>query len=373
MKKILVTGSGGFVGSNLCMAIRRQGQYELLKFDVNRQTGLLEKLVTRADIVFHLAGVNRSKDENEFITGNIGLTQDICGLLSLTGRRIPLVLSSSIHAELDDPYGRSKKAAEDAVLEYHRNTGSPVYVYRFPNIFGKWSRPNYNSVVATFCHNIIHGISVQINNPASLVRFVYIDDVVRAFVEIVKRFVHDANRIHYDVQPIFEITVGDLYEVISHFNKNRYKGLLPDLSSHLIKYLYSTYLSFLNPYDLSYQVDLRADNRGWLFELIKSTIAGQVFVSLTRPGITRGNHYHDTKAEKFCVIHGEGIIRLRHTLTSEVIEYFVSDRDILVVDIPPGYTHSIKNVGDRDMITLFWASDIFNPEYPDTIPEPLNC
>lgn len=354
------------MGRNLCLALRRAGEFEVLEFDVDKPADELAGLAGRAELVFHLAGVNRPRDEREFTEGNVELTRRLCEALESARSRAVVVLSSSTQAELDNPYGRSKKAAEEVVLDYHRRVGAPVYIYRFPNVFGKWSRPNYNTVVATFCHNISRGLPVQVSNRANLIRFVYIDDIVREFLAIAGRNAHDPGRTSYEIQPVFTITLGELHDLIVWFKENRQRGLLPDLANPLVKYLYSTYISFYDLQDLSYPVDLKTDDRGWLFELIKSPHAGQIFVSRTRPGVTRGNHYHDTKVEKFCVIQGEGVIRFRHVLGGAVTEYRVNDREIRVVDIPPGYTHSIENTGSVDMITLFWANEIFDPKRPDT-------
>jgi UDP-2-acetamido-2,6-beta-L-arabino-hexul-4-ose reductase len=366
MKTILVTGAAGFMGRNLCVALRRQKDFAVLEFDLPQSVADLPQLAARADVVFHLAGVNRPKVETEFMEGNADLTRLLCECLEAARRRVPLVLSSSIQAELDNPYGRSKKAAEDTVRGYQQRTGAPVYVYRFPNVFGKWSRPNYNTVVATFCHNVSRGLPVQISNRGNVIRFVYIDDIVREFVDVASRATHGPAASQPDVQPVFSITLGELYDLLVSFREGREKSILPDLANPLTKYLYTTYVSFYDVQNLAYPVDLKTDDRGWLFELIKSPHAGQVFVSRTRPGITRGNHYHDTKIEKFCVIQGEGVIRFRHVLGDRIVEYPVNDREICVVDIPPGYTHSIENTGSADMITLFWANEIFDPQRPDT-------
>jgi UDP-2-acetamido-2,6-beta-L-arabino-hexul-4-ose reductase len=273
------------------------------------------------------------------------------------------VLSSSIQAELDNPYGRSKKAAEELVLQYHLQSGAPVCLYRLPNVFGKWSRPNYNTVVATFCYNLSRGLPVQLGHRTDPLRFVYIDDVVREFLHIAARSEPDREKTRYELRPVFETTLGELHDLIVSFGN---PSLLPDLSNPFVRYLYSTYVSLRDCRDLACPVELNSDDRGWLFELVKAPGAGQVFVSRTRPGITRGNHYHDTKVEKFCVIQGQGIIRLRPVLGSQLVEYFVNDRDIKIVDIPPGYTHSIQNTGPDDLLTLFWASEIFDAQRPDT-------
>jgi UDP-2-acetamido-2,6-beta-L-arabino-hexul-4-ose reductase len=371
MKNILVTGSEGFMGRNLCVTLRRQADLRVLPFDVHQSVEELPVLATGADLVFHLAGVNRPKEEKEFMEGNADLTRALCDALRAGGRKTPVVLSSSTQAELDNAYGRSKRAAEDIVLEYHRQTGAPVRVYRFPNVFGKWSRPNYNSVVATFCHNISHGLPVQVSNRANVMRLVYIDDIARAFLEIAAQPQIDPCPTHPEIQPVFSTTLGELHDLILSFRQGREKFLIPDLSSPLVKRLYSTYVSFYAPEALARTADLKSDDRGWLFELIKSPQAGQIFISRTKPGVTRGNHYHHTKIEKFCVVQGEGVIRLRQIEGGRVIQYPVSDAAIQVLDIPPGYTHSIQNTGSSDMLTLFWASEIFDPQRPDTYPEPV--
>jgi UDP-2-acetamido-2,6-beta-L-arabino-hexul-4-ose reductase len=371
MKTILVTGSGGFMGRNLCVALRRQAGYEVIEFDVPQQSEDFPALAERADLVFHLAGINRPKEEKEFADVNADLTRRLCEDLQKAGRKTPLVLSSSTQAELDNPYGRSKKAAEEAVLEYHQQSRAPVCIFRFPNVFGKWSRPNYNTVVATFCHNISRGLPVRVDNRESLIRFVYIDDIVRAFLEIASQGSWEANSVRREIQPVFSITLGELHDLIVTFREQREKLLAPDLSNPLTRYLQSTYISFLEMNDLARPVELKSDKRGWLFELFKSPQAGQIFVSRTLPGVTRGNHYHDTKIEKFCVIQGEGLIRFRGLLDNQLSEYPVNDRKISIVDIPPGCTHSIENTGATDMITLFWANEILDPQKPDVYYEPV--
>jgi UDP-2-acetamido-2,6-beta-L-arabino-hexul-4-ose reductase len=365
MKTILVTGAQGFLGTNLCVALRRRGDCEVLEFTRSNFVTDLSPLVARADLIFHLAGINRPKDESEFTHGNAELTRRLCEAIESSGRRPLLVLSSSIQAELDNAYGRSKKAAEDAVLDYHQRTGNPIRIFRFPNIFGKWSRPNYNTVVATFCHNISRDLPVQVNNRAAPLRFAYVDDIIRGFLELVEHPDQPAPTFQ-EIQPVHATTLGELHDLIVSFRANRERSVLPNLSDPLTKALYSTYIAFQDVHNLAYPVALKTDERGWLFELVKSPHAGQIFVSRTKPGITRGNHYHDSKIEKFCVIQGEGVIRFRQIRGDTIVEYPVNDREIRIVDIVPGYTHSIENVGSGDMITLFWANEIFDPQQPDT-------
>lgn len=366
MKTILVTGARGFVGKNLCVALRREGGFEVVGFGSEDAIADLPALVGRADLVFHLAGVNRSDNEADFERVNVELTREVCRHLAASERSVPLVVSSSIQASADHVYGRSKRGGEQIVEDYHRKTGRPVYLFRLPNVFGKWSKPNYNTVVATFCHNISRDLPVQVSDPGRLLSFVYIDDVVRAFLQIARRGAHDGESCHGEIKQVYQITLGELHDLLRSFRDSREKSLLPDLANPLVKHLYSTYLAFHDPRNLAYPVDLKTDERGWLFELVKSRSAGQIFVSRTAPGITRGNHYHDSKVEKFCVIKGEGVIRFRSALGGDVIAYEVNDREIQIVDVPPGYTHSIENVGADEMLTLFWANEIFDPKRPDT-------
>ncbi|MCM1983004.1 polysaccharide biosynthesis C-terminal domain-containing protein [Lyngbya confervoides] len=366
MPVILITGSKGFIGQNLNIALRRCSDVKVLTFDSNNTLDELDEFTESADLVFHLAGVNRPNDDADFIEGNVKLTQRLCESLSNKGKPTPLVLSSSTQAQLDNPYGRSKYQAERIVQNYNRDTGSPVYIYRLPNVFGKWSRPNYNSVVATFCHNITHDLPVTISNPANIIHFVYVGDIINSFLEIVERDRHESNRAFCEVEKIHSISLGNLHDLIMGFENSRFQGIVPDFSDLLTKYLYSVYVSHRNANNCAYPVELKTDNRGWLFELIKSPQSGQIFVSSTRPGVTRGNHYHDSKVEKFCVIKGDAIVRLRSLLGGDVVEYPVNGTAIQIIDIPPGYTHSIENIGNTELLTLFWANEIFDPLCPDT-------
>lgn len=366
MKTVLVTGANGFVGRNLVARLQVDTAIRLLSFDVDTPEDQLITFLEQADFVFHLAGVNRPENEAEFQIGNADLTQKIVDILRATRKTTPLVLSSSTQAAQDNPYGRSKKLAEDAVFAYGRETGAEVYVYRLPNLFGKWSRPNYNSVVSTFCYNISHNLPVQINNPDYVLTIAYIDDVVTDFVAALAGQ-GSRNQDGFSFVPrTFQITLQELADTIYSFRASRDTAVVPDMSDLLTKFLYATYISYLDTTDFSYHTDMKTDNRGWLFELIKSPQIGQIFVSQTKPGITRGGHYHHTKVEKFVVVQGDAVIRFRQMYGNKVIEYPVSGEKIEVVDIPPGYTHDITNVGNNDVITLFWASEIFDPQCPDT-------
>lgn len=370
MKTVLVTGAAGFIGKNLVAALKRRDDIRLILFDVNNGSAVLDAGLAEADLIYHLAGVNRPKDESEFVAGNTGLTEQMLARLVELGRTPTFVLSSSVQAELDNPYGKSKKAAEDAVLKFNNKNGAPVCVYRFPGVFGKWSRPNYNTVVATFCHNIARGLEIKVNDPDREMELVYIDDVVSAFLRHLDG-VLDPARQRYSVRRTFRVTLSELADRIRRLHAIRETLTIPDLGDDLMRCLHATYLSFLPENGFANPVKLNTDNRGWLFELIKSEHFGQIFVSKTLPGITRGNHYHDTKVEKFCVIKGQGLIRFRQIDSDRILEYPVDDRAIKVVDIPPGYTHSIANTGGGEMICLFWANQIFAPGSSDTYFDPV--
>lgn len=369
MKTVLVTGAKGFIGKNFLVELSRRDDVKTLGFDVDDDDALYAYL-READIVYHLAGVNRPKNENEFQTGNAGLTELVVDFLKKAGRCIPVVLSSSTQAALDNPYGVSKKAAEDEVFAYGREMGAPVYVYRFTNVFGKWSRPNYNSVVSTFCHNIAHGLDITISDPGKQVELVYIDDIVSEFIGILECSVPSFET-WITVTPTYRVTLQELAHKIYQFRDIRKALVIPDLSDDFTRKLHATYISYLDKEDFSYSLEIKTDNRGALAELIKSEQFGQMFVSRTHSHITRGNHYHDTKIEKFCVLKGEAAIRFRHILDDEVIEYKVSGNKWEVVDIPPGYTHHIENLSDGEMIVLFWANQVFIPEKADTYFEPV--
>lgn len=366
LKTVLITGADGFVGRNLVAHLQSNRDIRVLSYNIHNTNHDLIAYLGQADFVFHLAGVNRPQQESEFGIGNADLTGQVVNILQRLGKKTPVVLSSSTQAALDNPYGRSKKQAEDYIFAYAQQTGASVYVYRLPGLFGKWSRPNYNSVISTFCHNISHDLPIHISAPDHLLTLAYIDDVIAAFLaNLVGQGYLNLDGFHY-VPQTFQITLQSLANVIRSFRNCRDTAIVPDMRDPLIKRLYTTYLSYLATDSFSYGAEVKTDNRGWLFELVKSPHIGQVFVSQTKPGVTRGGHYHHTKVEKFVVIRGQAVIRFRRIDAYEVIEYPVSDKKIEIVDIPPGYTHEITNIGDTDLITLFWANEIFDPENSDT-------
>jgi UDP-2-acetamido-2,6-beta-L-arabino-hexul-4-ose reductase len=368
MVNVLVTGSQGFVGRNLCSVLKMIAQVKVMEFDCDTAPDELEGMLGGADVIFHLAGVNRPKNEEEFRTGNTGLTEDICSVLRRIDRTPKIVLASSIQADLDNPYGQSKLMSEKALRDYSAATGARTVVYRFKNLFGKWCRPNYNSVTATFCHNISHCLPVTISDPSRSIELTYIDDVVSSLVGEVSSMEGEPETGFAFGPDIvsYTITLGDLAELISSFRESRQTLVLPSFDNRFVRALYSTYLSYLDGEDFAYGLTIRTDERGSLAEMMKSSAFGQIFVSRTKPGITRGNHYHHTKTEKFMVVEGDAVVRFRRIDDTEVIEHRVSGREFRVVDIPPGYTHHITNIGEGELVTLFWASEIFNPEQPDT-------
>jgi len=368
MKTILITGSAGFVGKNLHVTLQQRQDIRLLCFDLHNDPVELYPLLDQADFVFHLAGVNRPQTPEEFTTSNTGLTEQICSYLAGQKRRVPLAITSSTQAGLDNAYGISKRGAEDAVFTYGKETGAPVYVFRLPNVFGKWCRPNYNSAVATFCNNIAHGLPIQVNDPHVVMNLVYIDDVVRSFIAVLDG-VTDMQDGFCMVKPVHTITLGEIVELITWFRDSREQRSIPNMADPFTKKLYAAYLSYLPEDQFKYPLKMNVDARGSFTEFIKTPDRGQVSVNISKPGITKGNHWHHTKNEKFLVVSGKGVIRFRKIGGNEVIEYPVSGEKLEVVDIPTGYTHNISNTGDTDLVTVMWCNEMFDPDRPDTFYE----
>lgn len=363
--KFLVTGSKGFVGRNLVADLKANQIGEIFEYDRETPFENLENWAKEADFVFHLAGVNRPENEEEFMTANFGLTSDLLGLLKKHNNKAPIVISSSIQAALDNPYGKSKKAGEDLMFQYSKETGTKVYVYRFANLFGKWSRPNYNTVVATFCHRVSRNEEIQVNDPEAPIELTYIDDVIAELKLALKGEAHSDGV--FNVVPVtYKTTVGQIADLIKSFNSSRENLYVPNQEDGLSKKLYATYLSFLPENEFSYKLDTKSDDRGSFTEFLKSPERGQVSINVAHPGITKGQHWHHSKNEKFLVVQGTGMIRFRKYGEDKVIEYPVTSAVLEVVDIPTGYTHSIVNTGDVDMVTVMWANEVFEPENPDT-------
>jgi UDP-2-acetamido-2,6-beta-L-arabino-hexul-4-ose reductase len=364
MTHVLITGGLGFLGQNLATYLGERKDCTTLIVDRDNTVEDLEKALLSADVVFHLAGINRPQNLAEFETGNAGLTEQICKFLRENRRAPKIVFSSSIQADLDNPYGASKAKAEQALRQFAADSGACVRIYRLKNLFGKWCRPNYNSVTATFCHNIANELPIAISDPERAVELTYVDDVVAAFLSEIDGS-QPAGEAGKDI-PSYSIMLGDLAGRIQAFHEVRQTLTLPDFADWFNRALYATYLSYLPAEMRQHNLDIKSDARGSLAEFIKQKHFGQVFVSRTNPGVTRGNHYHHTKTEKFLVVEGDGLIRMRPIEGGTVDEYPVTGSAYQVVNIPPGVTHSITNVGSREMVTLFWSSEVFNPNHPDT-------
>ena len=368
--KVLVTGSNGFIGKNLIAELGRREGITVLSFDIDTPMDLLEAYCGSCDFVFNLAGVNRPEHVEEFMEGNFGFATTLVETLKKHHNNCPVMNSSSIQAALENPYGKSKKAGEDMMFAYGKETGAPVYIYRFPNVFGKWCRPNYNSAVATFCYNIAHDLPIQVNDRNTVMHLVYIDDVVEELLQALDYHPHVKADGYCYVPVEHEITLGEIVNLLYSFKESRRNLMIPDMKANSIeKKLYSTYLSYLPEDQFSYPLIMHEDERGSFTEILKSADRGQVSINIAKPGIVKGNHWHHTKNEKFVVVSGRGVIRFRKHGSEEIIEYHVSGEKLEVVDIPTGYTHSIINEGDTDMVTLMWCNECFDPGRPDTIYE----
>lgn len=370
-RHVLVTGAHGFIGKNLVVRLKELSNVSFATFVRSDDMTRLPQLVAQADAVLHLAGENRPADESAYAKVNTGLTSALCDAIEQhflsTGRRIPLVLASSTQAERDTPYGRSKLAAEALVEALAKTTGNPCVIFRLPGVFGKWCRPNYNSVVATFCYNVAHDLPVQIHDPAVSLRLVYVDDVVSAFLAALEA--PEPGCIRAKVEPEYTRTLGELASQIRAFVNCRSTLMTERVGTGFVRALYATYVSYLPNENFAYKVAQHADPRGVFVEMLKTPDSGQFSYFTAHPGITRGGHYHHTKTEKFLVIKGEALFRFRHLLTNELVELRTNGVTPHVVDTIPGWTHDITNVGDEEMVVMLWANENFDREKPDTV----NC
>jgi UDP-2-acetamido-2,6-beta-L-arabino-hexul-4-ose reductase len=373
---ILITGAKGFIGKNLvaCLNNIKDGKdktfpittdLNIYEYDIDTDPALLDEYCRTADFVFNLAGVNRPKEQSEFMSGNFGFASTLLDTLKKYNNKCPVMLSSSTQAALDNPYGKSKKSGEDLFFKYAKETGAKVLVYRFPNVFGKWCRPNYNSAVATFCHNIAHDLPITVNDRSVVMNLAYIDDVV---TELINALMGKENRSgeYCEVLVVHTITLGEIVDLIYSFKESRETRAVSNMADEFTKKLYATYLSYLPTDKFSYPLKMNIDTRGSFTEIIRTPERGQFSVNISKPGITKGNHWHNTKNEKFLVVSGKGVIRFRRVDSDEILEYYVSGDQLEVVDIPTGYTHNIENLGDADMVTIMWANECFDPEKPDT-------
>lgn len=363
--RILVTGAKGFLGRNLSAHLMENG-HEVLSYDRENSPEDLKSYLAQADFIVHLAGINRPLKEEEFLDGNVNFTKTLLDLLKESGRRIPLFFSSSTQAEKDNLYGHSKKLAEDQIFSFAEESGNPVYVYRLYNVYGKWCRPNYNSVIATWCNAISRGDPIQINPSAPAIDFVYVDDVCREILSLIEGRKHpNTEEIHHP-EPHDRVSLPEIARLLSSFKESRDKALVPEIDTPFKKKLYSTYLSYLPENEFSYALKTHEDDRGSFTEFLKSDRCGQVSVNLIKPGVVKGNHYHHTKNEKFLVLRGECETKLRRIGSDVILKYRTSGEKLQPIDIPPGYTHSIANVGEEEAIVLMWANEPFDPENPDT-------
>ncbi|MGF2053269.1 capsular polysaccharide biosynthesis protein CapF [Vagococcus fluvialis] len=363
--KILITGANGFIGKNLISELYNRDYQDLLLVDRDTTEKELEKYSLEADFVFHLAGVNRPKEEIEFTQGNVDFTDRLLSNLKKSNKKAPIMISSSTQAVLDNSYGISKRAGEQLIFDYAEETGVRSLVYRFPNVFGKWSKPNYNSAIATFCYNVSRNLDITVNDPSVMLELVYIDDVVNELINGLTEKESRENNYCF-VPTTHRQSLGWIVETIKSFKESRENLVLPNVGDELTKKLYSTYLSFLAEDDFSYKLKMNKDSRGSFTEFLRTTHAGQTSINISKPGIVKGNHWHHTKNEKFLVVSGEGVIRFRKPESNEIIEYFVSGEELEVVDIPVGYTHNIENLGKTEMVTVMWVNEPFNPNEPDT-------
>lgn len=398
--KILVTGAKGFVGKNLVAQLKNikegKAKYygnvvvdEVFEYDIDSTAEELDRYCREADFVFNLAGVNRPQNNDEFMAGNFGFASTLLDTLKKYGNKVPVMLSSSIQATLigrygQSDYGKSKLAGEELFFEYGAETGAKVLVYRFPNLFGKWCRPNYNSAVATFCNNIANDLPIQVNDPTTQLELLYIDDLVDEMIAALKGEEHHCEFEGVDtvlredgrycaVPVTHKVTLGEIVSLLEQFKAQPTSLVMPEIpAGSFAKKLYSTYLSYLPKEKVAFPLKMNVDDRGSFTELVKSVGVGQVSINISKPGITKGQHWHHTKWEQFIVVAGEGLIQQRNVLTDEVLEWRVSGKKIEAVQMLPGYTHNIINLSDtEDLVTVMWCNECFDPARPDTFFEPV--
>ncbi|ONH56720.1 UDP-2-acetamido-2,6-beta-L-arabino-hexul-4-ose reductase [Pseudomonas cedrina] len=367
--KVLITGSNGFVARNLHAHLKVRKDIEVLQFSREDSLSELNEMLLQADFIFHLAGVNRPTNPEDFRSGNTDLTRAVCEGIIASGKKTPVLYTSSSQAELDNAYGASKLAAEQALLDLSATHDVPVHIFRLPNVFGKWARPDYNSAVATFCNNIARNLPIKINNPDAALTLVYVDDVITHFLEVMDgRLSGDP---FVSVKPVYPTTVGEVADQLAAFRDSRATLVTEAVGTGLTRALYSTYLSYVPPEHFTYDVPKYGDQRGVFVEMLKTRDSGQFSYFTAHPGITRGGHYHHSKTEKFLVIKGNACFRFRHIASGEFYELFTTGDKPEIVETVPGWTHDITNVGDEEMIVMLWANEVFDREHPDTYALPV--
>ncbi|MCR5485929.1 MAG: NAD-dependent epimerase/dehydratase family protein [Lachnospiraceae bacterium] len=367
--KILITGAKGFIGKNLAYRLKNAGRDQIYEYGRESGEGCLKEYCADCDIVFHLAGVNRPESEEEFARGNVELTRRLTEYLEAANNPAPILFTSSTQAVLENPYGVSKYGAEQILESYGNRNQSKVMIFRMPNVFGKWSRPEYNSAVATFCYKIARSKPIRVNDPAHEMDLLYIDDLTEEFAGYAEALEKNEELPNGRIalkSPIYHKTLGEVAELIRSFPGHRRDLTVPRLDDPFVSKLYSTYLSFLPPEGFSYPLDMKVDERGSFTEFIRTPERGQVSVNISHPGIIKGQHWHDSKNEKFLVARGKALIRFRRVGEEEIIDYHVSGEKLQVVEIPTGYVHCIINEGDEDLVTIMWANEAFDPQKPDT-------
>ena len=369
--KVLITGANGFVGKNLQLHLAERKDVQVVCFTRGDDVAQLPTLLQGVDFVFHLAGVNRPQDPQEFVSGNVDLTQALCqaigAVVRATGKAVPIVYTSSAQAGCDNPYGQSKRGAEDTLLAAARSRQLSVHIFRLPNVFGKWCKPNYNSAVATFCHNIVRGLPIQVNDPAAPVTLVYVDDVIERFVQLMDGADAAVDAAGFaTVVPQYTTTVGELARQIQAFKDSRATLMTERVGTGLVRALYATYVSYLPVESFAYPIPQHGDPRGVFVEVLKTPDSGQFSFFTAHPGITRGGHYHHSKTEKFLVIKGQARFKFRHMQTGQVHELVTTGDKPEIVETVPGWTHDITNVGQDEMIVMLWANEVFDRVRPDT-------
>jgi UDP-2-acetamido-2,6-beta-L-arabino-hexul-4-ose reductase len=362
---VLVTGANGFIAKNLILELKKNKSINIYEYSKSMPKTLLDTFVKEADFIFHFAGVNRSENDTDFIEGNLEFTKVLIGFLKKHHNKSPILFTSSVQAGNNTLYGQSKLAAENLLNEFSLVEGNRIFLYRLTNIFGKYSKPNFNSVVSTFCFNISRGLPIKVDDPSRILTLIYIDDLVANFLNLLQHKEETSPK-YNNIEPTYQISLEKLVNIIYSFKNINQSLLIPDVSNTFVKKLHSTYLTFLPEENLAYNLVMNNDHRGSFTEFFRTTNSGQVSINILKPKIVKGNHWHNTKNEKFIIVSGHGVIRLRKLNTPKIYEYYSESNNLFVVDIPPGYVHNIENLGESDMVVIIWVNEIYDKQMPDT-------